>query len=110
MYNSLIDSKPLHIRLDKMDRFIRVYDGTKYLVLLGNKKYHSIYYKIWYLMSVKSGISYIIFHNYAIIKVDSYNSLPPNVVILVKSVWNKDKSNYYYNMFLEKASYELPKK
>ena len=43
-------------------------------------------------MSVKSGISYIIFHNYAIIKVDSYNSLPPNVVILVKSVWNKDKS------------------
>ena len=110
MYNSLIDSKPLHIRLDKMDRFIRVYDGTRYLVLLGNKKYHSIYYKIWHLMSVKSGISYIIFHNYAIIKVDSYNSLPPNVVILVKSVWNKDKSNYYYNMFLEKASYELTKK
>ena len=68
-------------------------------------------------MSVKSGTSYIIFHNYAIIKVDSYNSLPlektmtlRNVVILVKSVWNKDKSNYYYNMFLEKASYELPKK
>ena len=61
-------------------------------------------------MSVKSGISYIIFHNYAIIKVDSYNYLPPNVVILVKSVWNNDKSNYYYNMFLEKASYELTKK
>ena len=57
MCNSLIDSKPLHIRLDKMDRFIRVYDGTRYLVLLGNKKYHSIYYKIWYLMSVKSGTS-----------------------------------------------------
>ena len=31
------------------------------------------------------------------------------VVILMKSVWNKDK-NYCYNIFLEKASYELPKK
>ena len=29
--------------------------------------------------------------------------------MLVKSVWNKDKNNYYYNIFLEKASYELPK-
>ena len=89
---------------------LRVYDGTRYLVLFGNEKYDSIYDKIRYLMSAKSGTSYIISHNYAIIKVDSYNSLPPNVVILVKSVWNKDKSNYYYNMFLEKASYELTKK
>ena len=27
-----------------------------------------------------------------------------------KSVWNKDKNNYYYNILLEKASYELPTK
>ena len=33
-----------------------------------------------------------------------------NVVILIKSVWNKDKNNYYYNIFLEKASYELRKR
>ena len=33
-----------------------------------------------------------------------------NVIILIKSVFNKDKNNYYYNIFLEKASYELPKK
>ena len=33
-----------------------------------------------------------------------------NVIILVKSVWNKDKNSYDYNIFLEKASYELPKK
>ena len=33
-----------------------------------------------------------------------------NVMILVKSVWNKDKNNHYYNIFLEKASYESPKK
>ena len=33
-----------------------------------------------------------------------------NVIILVKSVFNKDKNNYFYNIFLEKVSYELPKK
>ena len=60
---------------------------------------------------------YIISHNYATIKLDSYNSLPlektmtlSNAIILVKSVWNKDKNNYYYNLLLEKASYELSKK
>ena len=31
-----------------------------------------------------------------------------NVIILIKSVWNKDKNNYYYNIFLERASYEFP--
>ena len=31
-----------------------------------------------------------------------------HVIILIKSVWNKDKNNNYYNMFLEKASNELP--
>ena len=30
-------------------------------------------------------------------------------MILVKSVWNKD-NNYYDDIFLEKASYELLKK
>ena len=33
-----------------------------------------------------------------------------NVIIIIKSVWNKDKNNYYYNIFLEKASYKFPKK
>ena len=33
-----------------------------------------------------------------------------NLIILIKSVWNKDKNNYRYNIFLERASYELPKK
>ena len=62
-------------------------------------------------------LHYIISHNYATIKIDSYNFLLLektitlcNVIILVKSIWNKDKNNYYYNIFLEKATYELPKK
>ena len=36
-YKSLIDYIPLCIRFDKIDRFIRVYDGTRYLVLLYSK-------------------------------------------------------------------------
>ena len=54
---------------------------------------------------VKSGITYLISHNYAKIKLDSYNFLPLgktmtfyNVIIIVKSVWNQDKDNYYYNI------------
>ena len=31
-----------------------------------------------------------------------------NVIILIKSVFDKDKNKYYYNIFLEKSSYELP--
>ena len=62
--NSLIDSKPLRIKLDKIDGFIRVYDGTKYLVLFGSEKYDSVYNRIRYLISVKSDITYIISHNY----------------------------------------------
>ena len=51
------------------------------------------------------------------IKVDSYHSLPLektmtfcNAIILVNSVWNKDKGYYYQNILLGKASYELSKK
>ena len=49
------------------------------------------------------------------IKVDSYNSLPlektmafHNVMIPIKSVFNKDKNTYY--ILLEKALHELPKR
>ena len=36
--NTLIGAKPLHIRFDKVDVFIRAYDGIRYLVLLGGEK------------------------------------------------------------------------
>ena len=35
---TLIDAKPLHIRFDKIDGFVRVYDRTRYLVLFGSEK------------------------------------------------------------------------
>ena len=75
-YRTLIGDKRLHIGFDKIDGFIRVYDGTRYLVLFGGEKYDFIYNKIRYLIGVKSGITYVISNNYARIKVDSYNSLP----------------------------------
>ena len=62
-YKSLIDSKPLLIRFNKMDGLIMVYDGTKYLVLFGSKIYDSIYNRLRYLVSEKRGIAYIISHN-----------------------------------------------
>ena len=48
--NILVDGKSLRIRFDKTDRFIRVYGGTRYLVLFKNEKYDFIYNKIGYLI------------------------------------------------------------
>ena len=116
-YKNLI-AKPLRIRFDTIDGFIRVYDETRYLVLFESKSFDSIYNRIRYLIIVESDITYIDSHNYATIKVDSYDFLPlektmtfHNVIIPVISVWKKDKNKYYYyNIFLEKASYEFLKK
>ena len=75
-----------------------------------------IYNRIIYLIGVNSGITYVISHNFAKIKVDSNDSLPPekiltlhNVIILITSIFNKDKISYYYNIFLERSLYHLPK-
>ena len=107
----------LRIRFNKIDGIIRICGGTRYLTLFGTKKYDAIYDRIRYLISLKSSITYIFSHYFAKIKVDSYDSLPiektltlHNVIILIKSVLNKDKNHYYYKIFLEKCSYQLAKK
>ena len=112
----MIDAKPFPIRFNKIDGFIWFCDGIRYLVLFGSEKYDFIYDRVRYLTGVKS-ITYVISHIYAKIKADSYDSLPVekamtfyNVIILIKSDWNKDKNNYYYNIFLEKTLCQLPKK
>ena len=69
LYKNLITSKPLHIRFHKIDGFVRVYNGIRYLVVFGSEKYDSICNRIRYLISVKSGIIYLISRNYAKIKV-----------------------------------------
>ena len=70
---NLIGAKPLRTRFDKVDG---AYDGTRYLVLFGLEKYDAICNRIRYLIGQKSGITYIISHNYPKIKIDSCNSLP----------------------------------
>ena len=76
-----------------MDGFIRDYNGTKYLALLGSEKHNAIFTSIRYLVRVKA-----VFHNYGEIKIDSDDDLSlekiltlHNVVILIKSVFNKDQ-------------------
>ena len=99
-YKTLIDAKPLRCGVDKINGFIRVYDGNKYLILC--EKHDFIYNKIRYLIRVKSGITHVVSHNYAKMKPDSYDSLPLekamifyNVLILIKSVFNKGKNKYH---------------
>ena len=96
----------------KLDEFIRVYEGTRYLLLFDPEKYDAIYNRIRYLISQKSGITYVYSHNYAIIEVDSFHSFPlektltlHNVIILNQSVFSKNQNNYYYNILLEKNIY-----
>ena len=78
---------------------------ARHSVLFGAEKYDFIYNRIRHLIREKSGITYIISHNYAKLNVDSYDSLPlekiltfHNVVILIKSVFNKDKNKNFYSI------------
>ena len=98
--------KPLRIWFDKIDGFNKIDDGIRYLVLL---KYNEIYGRIRYLISEKSGIKDSINTNFARIRIDSYNSLPiekiltfHNVILVIKSVVNKNKNNYHYYIFFGK--------
>ena len=115
-YKTLISAKPLRFRFDKVEGFIRVYHGARYLVLFSPEKHDAIYNRIRYLISQKRGMIYSISHNYARTKIDSYDFLPlektlslHNVIIIIKTVFNKDQNPHYYNIFLEKCSYQLPK-
>ena len=58
-----------------MNVLIRVYDGTRFVILFGAEKSDFIYKRIWYLTGVNSGITYVISDSYAKIKVDSCDSL-----------------------------------
>ena len=97
-----------------MDGFIRVRgDEFRHLVLFDYELLDKICDKIKYFISKKSDISDSISHNFGNIRIDSYNSLPiekiltfHNVIILIKSVVNKNKNEYYYNIFLEKGLYK----
>ena len=99
----------MRIRFDKIYRFVRIYDGTRYLTLFGSESYDAIYIRIRYLISLKSSITYIFSHYFAKMKVYPYDFLLTgkklilhNVIILIKSVLNKITTTI--------TSYQLPKK
>ena len=46
-------TKPLRIRFDKIDGFIKIYNGIRYLVLYDYERYNAIYDRIRYLISEK---------------------------------------------------------
>ena len=52
-YKTLISPKLWRIRSDKIDEFIIVYDGTRYLTLFGSENYDAIYNRIKYIKSKK---------------------------------------------------------
>ena len=107
----------MRIRFDKIDGFIRIYGGTRYLTLFGFAKYDAIYTRIRYHIIRRSRITYVFSHYYTKIKVDFYDSLAiekgmtlHNVIILIKSVLNKDQNHYHYRIFSEKCLYRLATK
>ena len=72
-YKTFMGKKSLPIRFDKIDEFIKIYVGIRYLVLL---EYNEIFDKIKYLISEKRDISDNTDRNFESIRIDSCNSLP----------------------------------
>ena len=108
-YKTFMGSNPLRIRIDEMESFIKIYDGVRYLLLFGSRLYDAIYNKIGYLISGKIGITDSIIDSFSRTRIDSYSSFPiektltfHNVIILIKSVVNKNENKYHYNVFFEK--------
>ena len=103
-------AKPLRIGYDEIHGFIKIQDRIRYLILFGYGRFEKICDKIKYLVSEKSGIADSINHNFSRIRIDSYNSLLidkiltfHNAIILIKSVVNKNKNEYYFKIYLEKG-------
>ena len=93
-------AKPLRISFDKIDGFIKIHNKIRYLVLFDYVIVIKLG-KIKYLLIEKSGIADSINHNFGKIRIDSFDSLPIekilpfHVIILLKSVADKYKNEYY---------------
>ena len=93
LYKTSMGAKPLRIRFDKIDGFIKIHDKIKHLVLFDYSYSDKIRDKFRYLICEKGGITGNVNHNFARIRINSYDSLHIEeiltfhyVIIHVKSV------------------------
>ena len=76
-YKTSTGTKPLPIRFNKIDGFIKVHGGDfRHLVLFDYEYFAEICNKIKYFISEKSGTTDSNNHSFQEIRVVSYNSLP----------------------------------
>ena len=61
-YKTSMGLKPLRVWLVKIDGFIKIYDGIRYLVLFGPEIYDAIYNRVRYPIGEKSSFTDIINH------------------------------------------------
>ena len=69
-------AKPLRIRFDEIDGFIKIQDGIRQLLLFDHRWFDKTLERIKYLISKKKGITDSINRDFARIRIDSYNYLP----------------------------------
>ena len=100
-YKTFFGLKLSCISFDEVREFVKVYDGIRYLLLFVSEKYDAFSNRIRYLLSQKSCITYVSFHNNSKIKIGSYDSLSLEkmltlriAIFLLKSVLHKDKNQY----------------
>ena len=110
-YKTMIGANPVRIRFDKVDEFIRAYDGTRYLVSFASEKYDAIYNRIMIRYLIRCCFSKLCKNrNWFIWFFDSGKKFDlHNVIRLIKSVLF-NQSHYYYNISFEKCSYQLAEK
>ena len=96
-----------------VDGFNKIHDKIRYLVLIYYSYCDKTCYKMRYLISEKGSITDNINYNFAKIRIDLYDSLPiekvltfHNVITLIKAVADKNKNEYYYNIFSKRGSYK----
>ena len=80
-YKTFMGEKPLGIRFNKIDRFIKVYDRIRYLVIFDYWLYDAIYYRIRYLKTEKSSMTNSINHN--TIAINIYNQQESELIYII---------------------------
>ena len=95
-----IGSKPLRIRFHIKGGIIRIYDVTRYLLLLCPEKHDAIYNTIRYLINLKRDIAYITLmpkSRLFLINIRLENNILTlhNVITLINLILSKEKNRYY---------------